>query len=208
MNRHESDNLDRLLSNRLKKALDDDGRAGWLDVRERAGMSRTVWHWSRARVVLVAVALLLGVGACAGSTGVIPWFNQKPSIEVPRLAPPCKAKNLSVSQDFGYFQPPGQSYAYLTNTGSRACSLAGRFRVALVDPEASEPRLFLKHASRVIDPLEPNSLLRSVPPRQEVVLEFFPGSWCERGSLPKWAFQFVGPLVGSERAGTVTVSPG
>ncbi|HEY5479683.1 MAG TPA: hypothetical protein VIJ84_08735, partial [Gaiellaceae bacterium] len=62
MKRQKTDSLDRQLSYRFKKALGDDGRADWLDVRERAGMSRTLWRWSRRRVLLVAGVLVLVVG--------------------------------------------------------------------------------------------------------------------------------------------------
>jgi hypothetical protein len=193
MKRQKSDSLDRMLSLRLKKAVDNERRADWLDVRERAGMGRPVWHWSRRRVLLVAGALVLAVGAAGASTGLIPWLNRKPAeIQAPKLAPPCKAENLSAKLSYDLSNGNHELYGsfILVNTGSRACSLVGRARLALIDPRVSKPRLFLKYTPPEPSPqgvieMNPRSLLRAVPNNRGVAFSFSWKNWCGSGPSPK-----------------------
>jgi hypothetical protein len=190
--RQKTDNLDRQLSYRLKKALGDDGCANWLDVRERAGMGRALWHWSQRRVLLVAGVLVLAAGACAGSVDVIPWLNRHPAaVKAPPLAPPCRAKNLYARLDFGNSLTGLSGSISLANTGRRACSLAGRPRLALIDPKVDKPRIVVEYTPPVAQPsgsigsLRPLSLLRAVPPGRAVYIGFSWKNWCGPGPAPK-----------------------
>lgn len=132
MKRHKSDNLDRLLSLRLKKAVDDETRADWLEVCERAGISGTAWRWTRRRVLLVAGVLVLAVGACAGSTGVIPWRASKPG---PRVLPICKASVVKANMTLRRVSNAKRSVEgaiILTNTSKSNCALVGQPKVSLL----------------------------------------------------------------------------
>lgn len=190
MKREETDNLDRLLSGRLKRALDDDGKANWLDVCKRAGLS-TRWHWSRARVVLVAAVLVLGVAACAQSTGIIPWFNHHPApVKAPRSAPPCRVTDLRVQFSHNVSPNGINDNIRIVNEGRNACSLAGRPRLKLIDPQVSKPRLLEKYsvppkpAPGSFDPT-PLSLLRAVPPHESAIFGFNWKNWCGPGPAPR-----------------------
>lgn len=191
MKRQKTDNLDGVLSSRLKKAIGEDGRADWLDVSERAGMGRALWHWSRRRVLLVAGVLVLAVAACAGSTGLIPWLNRHPlKVEESSLAPPCHASDLRVHLDYAVNPKSTDGEFTLENAGRRACSLAGRPLVALIDPRVSGPRLQV-----IYEPPQkpapgglnfwPASLLRAVPPGKAAVVGFTWRNWCGPGAVPK-----------------------
>jgi len=190
MKRQKTDSLDRQLSYRFKKALGDDGRGDWFDVRERAGMSRTLWHWSQRRVLLVAGVLVLVVGAAGASTGLIPWLNRKPvDVKTPSLAPPCRAENLWVRLRYQTSLNGLDGSLSLVNTGHHACSLVGRPTLTLVDPPVIKPRLFAKFTPAV--PSEPGSvdlvplgLLRAVPPHRAAFLTFLWKNWCESGPAP------------------------
>ena len=133
MKRQKSDSLDRLLSYRLKRALDEDRRADWLEVRELAGMSRTAWHWSRRRALLVAGVFVLVVGACAGSTGVIPWRSSKPG---PHVLPICKPSILKARMSLGRGYPATRrgvsGFIFFTNAGRSDCALIGQPKVSLI----------------------------------------------------------------------------
>lgn len=133
------DKLDRLLSERLTKALGDDKRADWLDVRERAGMTRTSWHWSPRRVLLLAGVLVLAVGACAGSTGVIPWMNKKPGPKAfVHLLPICAPKSVDAKLYLNRQKTSGNltGLIVLANTGRTRCAVTGQAKVSLVGPAA------------------------------------------------------------------------
>ena len=191
MRRHETDNLDKLLSERLRNAIGEDGVANWLDVCARAGMNRILWHWSRRGVLLVTGVLALAVGASIASTGLIPWLNRKPAkVQAPRLAPPCQAKNLYAKLNYGVSLNDLSGSFVLVNTDSRACSLAGRVRLALINPRVSKPHLFLKYTppeppqQGVMD-TRPRSLLRAVPHDRGAGLHFSWKNWCGPGSPPK-----------------------
>jgi len=192
MKREETDNLDSQLSERLKSAVDDGGVANWLDVRRRAGESRTHLNWPRRRVLLVAGALVLAAGACAGSTGVIPWLNRHPAtLTAPPLAPPCKAKDLYVHLVYSTSLNGLDGYLALANTSRHACSLAGRPRLALVDPRVSGPRLLVEYTPPVpqspgsSSSLRPLSLLRAIPPHRGASIGFSWRNWCGPGPAPK-----------------------
>lgn len=132
MKRQKTDSLDRMLSSRLKRALGDDGRADWIDVRERAGMSRTPWHWSRRRALMAAGVFVLTVGACAGTTGVIPWRASKPG---PRVLPICKAgavkAKISLARPY-WAKRSIEGMVFLTNASTTDCAVVGQPRVSLL----------------------------------------------------------------------------
>jgi hypothetical protein len=140
MKRHETDKLDRMLSERLKKALGSDGPADWLDVRRRAGEAKTALYWSRRRVLLVAGVLVLAVGACAGSTGVIPWLNKEPkSVPFrPQILPICSPKNVQAKLYLQRQKASGNltGSIVLANTGHTRCAVAGQAKVSLVGSAA------------------------------------------------------------------------
>ncbi|MGA9762971.1 MAG: hypothetical protein WBQ14_11175 [Gaiellaceae bacterium] len=143
MKRQKSDNLDRQLSYRLKKALDDDGCADWLEVRERAGMSRTLWHWSQRRVLLVAGVLVLAVGAAGASTGIIPWLGEAAKPIPPTIYPICKASDvqakLILHQGSGSRELSGS--IALINTGDKLCALEGQPKVSLTGADSAQLRI-------------------------------------------------------------------
>lgn len=145
MKRQKTDGLDRQLSYRLKKALDDDRQADWADVRERAGMGRTVWHWSRRRVLIVAGVFVLTVGACAGTTGVVPWRASKPG---PRVLPICKTGAVKAKMSLMRRYNAKRSIegtVLLTNAGTADCAVVGQPRVSLLGggSDASRSRILM-----------------------------------------------------------------
>ncbi|MGC9974511.1 MAG: hypothetical protein ABSC36_03865 [Gaiellaceae bacterium] len=143
MKRQKTDNLDRQLSYRLEKALDDDRRADWLDVRERAGMGRALWHWSRRRVLLVAGVLVLAAGAASASTGIIPWLNSTPAPTSPKLYPICKAGDVQAKL---FLDKSGRGLSgkvVFVNTGESTCALAGQPKLSLVGPDVNGTRVEL-----------------------------------------------------------------
>jgi hypothetical protein len=147
MKRQKSDNLDRMLSSRLTKAVGDEKRADWLDVRERAGMRRALWHWSRRRVLLVVGALVLTVGAAGASTGIIPWLNKTPKQTAPPKYPICGAKDVNAKILFHRHKqspevPAGLSGTIvLANKGAGDCALEGQPKVSLVGSGAGNTKL-------------------------------------------------------------------
>jgi hypothetical protein len=191
MKRKNAGNLDRMLSERLAKAVGEERRADWLDVLERAEMSRTLRHWSQRRVLLVSVTVVLAAAACAGSTGVIPWLNHHPlKVEAPTRAAPCHASGLRVHLDYTVNPQETDGQFTLENVSRGACSLAGRARVALIDPRVSGPRLNViykpqpKPQPGALD-FWPPSLLRAVPPGKAVVASFTWRNWCGPRAVPK-----------------------
>jgi hypothetical protein len=214
MKRNKTDNLDTLLSERLKKALDGGGRADWLDVNARAEIGRALWHWSRRRVVLVAGVLVLAVGAAGASIGIIPWLNRKPAaVPAPGLTPPCKAENLSAKLNYDLTNGNHELYGSfgLVNTGSRACSLLVRARLTLTNPSVGKPRLLLEYTppkppQQGVIEMSPRSLLRAVPPNHGVSVAFSWKNWCGPGPSPRGlelrldnGFRFVQPLPAAPR---------
>lgn len=144
MKRRKSDNLDRMLSSRLKKAVGDDRRADWLDVRGRAGVSRTLWHLSRRRVLLVAGVLVLAAGAAGASTGLIPWLNETPKLTLPPKYPICGAKDVDAKMDLKRARKDSGALngtIILANRGVGDCALEGQPKVSLVGPGASNSKL-------------------------------------------------------------------
>jgi hypothetical protein len=147
MKRQRTDGLDRQLSYRIKRALGDDGCADWLDVRERAGVGRTLWRWSQRRVLLVAGGLVLAVGAAGASTGFIPWLNETPKLASPPKYPICGANDVGAKivltrhkQDPDI--PSGLSGTIiLANKGAGDCALEGQPKVSLVGPGAGNTKL-------------------------------------------------------------------
>jgi hypothetical protein len=142
--KQERDKLDRLLSSRLKRAVDTDGQGDWRGVCAQAGVNPALWHWSRRRVLLVAGAFVLAVGACAGGTGVIPWRSKVDRRPLPSYLPICtgdvvKAKLFLKRQPYG----PGRSLngqIVLVNTGKPDCALKGQPEVSLVGKAARATR--------------------------------------------------------------------
>jgi hypothetical protein len=187
---HEIRDPARELTDRLNAAFRRAGQADWLDVRERAGMTRTVWHWSRRRVLLVAGILVLAVGAAGASTGIIPWLNHKPvNVKTPSLAPPCRAENLWIRLSYQTDLNGLDGSLSLVNTSRRACSLVGRPGLTLVDPRVNKPRLFVEFTPPATSKpgsvdLAPYSLLRAVPPHRGAYLHFLWKNWCESGPPP------------------------
>ena len=136
----------KVLSERLNGAFRRPGEANWLEVRERAGEGGAHMHWPRRRVLLVTSALVLAAGACAGSTGVIPWLNRHPAaVKAPPLAPPCKAKDLYVRLTYSTSLNGLHGGVSLVNISRHACSLAGHPKLALVDPRVSGHRLLVEY---------------------------------------------------------------
>ena len=124
--RNEIDDPIGVLSLRLNAAFQRRNGADWLDVRRRARRQRAPLSWSRRRVLVLAGTLVLGVVACAGSTGVIPWLNHHPlKIQAPLLAPPCRVSDLRVSLGYSVNLRSTDGGFKLENRGRRACSLAG-----------------------------------------------------------------------------------
>lgn len=125
MKRHEIDDLDRLLSSRLKKAIGEDGQADWHDVSVRSGTSRTVWHWSRRRVLLVAGVLVLAVSAAGASNSLIPWVNEEAKPDPPTLgeALPLRAQIVTDGTGNPLILKKGEVFHYqvaLTNMSARS----------------------------------------------------------------------------------------
>jgi len=147
MKRQKTDGLDRQLSYRFKQALGDDGRADWLDVRERAGLGRTLWRWSQRRVLLVAGVLVLAAGAAGASTGLIPWLNETPKQTPPPKYPICGANDVGAKIFFQRHKqdpdiPSGLSGTIiLVNKGAGDCALEGQPKVSLVGVGASATKL-------------------------------------------------------------------
>ena len=191
MNRQRSDSLDRLLSYRLKRALDDDRRADWLEVRELAGMSRTAWHWSRRRALLVAGVFVLVVGACAGSTGVIPWGSSKPG---PRVLPICKAGVVKAKVNSGKEDNPKQRIfgtIFFTNTGKSDCALAGQPKVSLLGGGSDAAHM------RILMPANMFSPGRARKPENQTALAQKDSLWGETSSVGFSWFNWCGPHYGT-----------
>jgi hypothetical protein len=153
-------------------------------------MTRTPWHWSRRRVLLVAGFLVIAVGTSVAATGVIPWLNRRPvEVNAPPLAPPCRAENLRVLLRYDITLNGLTGTELLINKSSRACSLLGRPRLALVDPRVRKPDLHVEFTPPAppkpgaVD-LAPLSLLRAIPPHRGAYVHFTWKNWCESGPPP------------------------
>lgn len=196
MKRQKSDNLDRMLSSRLKRALGDDRRADWFDVLERAGMSRTLWRWSRRRVLLVAGVLVLAAGAAGASTGLIPWLNEKPKLAPPPKYPICGAKDVNAKiylkraeKDWGV--PPGLAgVVILVNKGEGDCALEGQPKISLVGRNAEGVRWQVELAEFVGSVFSPNGVITGQtllgrvfePAELRSSIRFWWENWCGPGS--------------------------
>jgi hypothetical protein len=196
MMRQKTDNLDRQLSYRLKKALGDDGRADWLEVCERAGMTRTLWHWSRRRVLLVAGVLVLAVGAAGASTGIIPWLGEAAKPVPPTIYPICKANDvqakLTLHQSAGSRELSGS--IALINTGDKLCALEGQPKLSLTGSGADSARLEVEmfspmagrsgSAESVFGSASRGQTLlgRSYEPPDKSAVSFGWQNWCGRDS--------------------------
>ena len=200
MKREKDDNLDRLLSERLKSAVDHDRAANWLDVRRRGGESEAHVGWSRRRVVFVAAVLVLAVGACAGGTGVIPWINQKPAkskYHPPKLAPACTAKDIKAELSL---QGATQNLAgpiTLTNIGRASCSLVGPPRISFTGSAANVERWKIERVPSPVNPSDSDvqthrESLRAFEPGKQAVVYLFWGNWCGPGSAAG-GFSGAGP---------------
>jgi hypothetical protein len=144
MKKHETDKLDRMLSGRLKKALDNDGHADWLDVSKRAGIGRTSWRWSKRRVLLVAGILVLAAGTSVAATGIVPWRGDEPKLPPPTVYPVCKANDVAAKlrlQEAPKLRHGLSGELILVNTGEPACALEGQMKVSLVGSGASNTKL-------------------------------------------------------------------
>lgn len=186
MKRQKSDRLDRMLSSRLSKALGTDERGNWLEVRELAGMSRATWYRSRRRVLFVAGVLVLFVGACAGSTGVIPWRSSKPG---PHLLPICKPSVLKAKMNLerGY---PGtrrsvSGFIFFTNSGRSDCALIGQPKVSLIGGGASSVHWRALMPASVFSPrrISPHqTLIARAKSGEYSTISFTWDNWCGPGS--------------------------
>lgn len=182
MKRQKTDSLDRMLSSRLKRALGDDGRADWIDVRERAGMSRTPWHWSQRRVLLVAGVLVLAVGAAGASTGIIPWLSETPKPTPPPKYPICGANDVGAKiflkrhkQDPDI--PSGLSGTIiLVNKGAGDCALEGQPKVSLIGVGAGDTKLrvelFPKGENVVPEGVKTSDSVFSPDPKRNAIGDF------------------------------------
>jgi hypothetical protein len=196
MKRQKTDGLDRQLSYRFKRALGDDGCADWLDVRERAGMGRTLWRWSQRRVLLVAGGLVLAVGAAGASTGIIPWLGEAAKPAPPTIYPICKAANvqaqLSLHRNHNSSGLSGS--IALINTGGKLCALEGQPKVSLTGLGADSARLAVEMFSPVANRPGPaysvfgsakdgQTLLgRASEPPNDSTASFGWENWCGRDS--------------------------
>jgi hypothetical protein len=190
MKKH-SDNLDMMLSRRLKSAVGEDGVANWFDVRRRAGESDAPVRWPRRRVLLVAALIVLAVAACAGSTGLIPWLGRKPAVSIsPPLAPACKAKDIRAALQTGLQYETGDSrdgWIRLTNINRRPCSLTGRPRLVFTGAAARSVRVSITSKKFRVDRhdrmrlLHPASL-RALRRGDAAVAYITWASWCGPGS--------------------------
>ena len=189
--RNEIDDPIGALTLRLNAAFQRRSGADWLDVRRRARRLRPPLSWSRNRVLVLAAVLVLGVVACAKSTGVIPWLNHHPlKLQAPSPSPPCHASDLHIHLDYAVNPKSTDGQFTLENAGRRACSLAGRPRVALIDPRVSARRLHVTYQppeKPVPGGLDfwPPSLLRAVPPGKAAVAGLTWRNWCGPGAVPK-----------------------
>jgi hypothetical protein len=161
-----------------------------MDARTKAieGVYARHLSFRNALAVAVTAVLVLAVAACGQSSRVIPWLNQRPApVKVPPAAPPCRIADLSVRLEY-------DSLFEVTNEGRRACSLAGRPQLKLIDPEVKKPRLLVRYsvpakpspgslASRLR--LPPLSMLQAVPPHQRAELGFNWNNWCGPGPAPR-----------------------
>jgi hypothetical protein len=155
-------------------------------------------------VALAAVLVLVAI-ACGQSSGVIPWLNHHPApVKAPPAAPPCRVADLSVHFEFGVSATDPSAarnhrvpslnmngFFIIANEGRRACSLAGRPQLKLIDPQVRKPRLLEKYsvpakpALGSLESLTPLSLLRAVPPHQRAALGFNWKNWCGPGPAPR-----------------------
>src|SRR5450759_243530 len=172
MKRQKTDGLDRQLSYRFKQALGDHGCADWLDVRERAGMGRTLWRWSQRRVLLVAGGLVLAVGAAGASTGIIPWLGNTPKPVPPTVYPICKAKDVQGELQLRVFKVKRElsGSIVLVNTGESACALEGQPRISLSGPGADSVRFRAEMFSPLAGTPQANVNLFDTGPANQTLL--------------------------------------
>jgi hypothetical protein len=180
------------LSRRLNGAFMRRANADWPDVCKRTKDLATPPWPLRHRVLLVAGVLVLALGACAGSTHVIPWLNRHPAkVKAPPPAPPCRAKNLYVHLFYQTSLNGLEGGVSVVNTGRRACSLAGRPKLALTDPVVKKPRLLEIYtppeqpSPGSFASLIPRELVRALPPHHSAALHFSWRNWCGPGPAPK-----------------------
>jgi hypothetical protein len=194
--RNEIDPIEEL-SLRLNAAFQRPADPDWLDVRRR--LRRL--HRTRNRMLVLAGVLVVAVAACAQSTGIIPWFNHHPApVKAPRSAPPCRVADLRVGFSYSVSLNGINGNLWVVNEGGRACSLAGRPRLKLIDPQVKKPRLLERYsvpkwAPGSFNPT-PLSLLRAVPPHELAYLGFNWKNWCGPGPAPR-AFELRLPEGGS-----------
>jgi len=185
-----------LLSERLNSAFKRPGQADWLDVRERAGVGRTMWRWSQRRVLLVAGGLVLAVGAAGASTGIIPWLGEAAKPVPPTIYPICKASNvqaqLSLRRNHNSSGLSGS--IALVNNGDKLCALEGQPKVSLVGSGADSARLAVEMFSPVANRPGPadsvfgsakdgQTLLgRDFRPPSNSTVSFGWQNWCGRDS--------------------------
>jgi hypothetical protein len=196
MKRQKTDSLDRQLSYRFKKALGDDGRGDWFDVRERAGMSRTLWRWSQRRMLLVAGVLVLAVGAAGASTGIIPWLSDTPKPIPPTIYPICGANDVQAKLDLHKSSQTRElsGSIALINTGNNLCALEGQPKVSLTGSGADSTPLQVEMFSPVAKlPKADKTLFGSWNPDQTLLgrdfeppnnsaVSFGWENWCGRDS--------------------------
>lgn len=149
MKARDLDNLDGLLSWRLKKAVGGGRARDWRDVRRRAegragaGQNKAP-RWSKRRILIAAAVLLIAIGAAAGaSTSIIPWLDEEPKLVPPPEYPICDADDIEAKM---YLQrlsgmqsgsKPGLTGSItLVNTGKDECALEGDAKFSLVGKNA------------------------------------------------------------------------
>ena len=194
MKRRRTDELDGLLSARLKKAVAGDGRVDWSDVCERAGVVDARAFWSRGRILVFASVLVLAVGACAGSTrvitGGIPWIDKKPAKPKStklRSAVVCPGAdlraNLSLVGGPGPVAFAGQ--IDVKNVGRQYCLLPARPRVSFVGAAAQVTRWRIIRASNISGtdlPASPSRIVIDPGKRLRIQMQWW--NWCGPGTGP------------------------
>ncbi len=151
MNTKDWDNLDRLLSERLKKAVGGGKRKSWRDVRRRAG-ERKLPRWSKRRILIAAALLLVAIGAAAGATtSIIPWLEKEPETAPPPDYPICRGGDIEAKMYLHRLpagppikRPGVNGTITFVNTGEPDCALKGDPRITLVGANAGSVPLRIK----------------------------------------------------------------